>query len=145
LPNVDVLTSGPTPPNPTELLVGSYFQELLNQATGRYDQIIIDGPPVLLVTDVLAMAGRVDGMIMVCRAKASSRGAILRAREQLQRVNARIFGAVLNAAVASRGGYFREQIRTYYDYQPDEALTGRTAPELPRRDEPQNNSPSGKV
>jgi len=135
MPNVDVLTSGPLPPNPTELLVGSYIQDLFTQVAGKYDQVIIDGPPILLVTDVLAMAGSVDGMILVCRAKTSSRGAILRAREQLERVNARIFGAVLNAARISRGGYFREQIRTYYDYQPEEALVSKTTPELPGQED----------
>jgi capsular exopolysaccharide synthesis family protein len=131
LPNVDVITSGPTPPNPTELLVGKYLKDMLAQAADKYDQVIIDGPPVLLVTDVLAMAGSVDGIILVCRAKTSSRGAIMRAREQLGRVNAHIFGAILNAARVSRGGYFREQIRTYYEYQTDEALAAEESPKLP--------------
>ncbi|UCD27459.1 MAG: polysaccharide biosynthesis tyrosine autokinase, partial [Planctomycetota bacterium] len=132
LPNIDVMTSGPVPPNPTELLAGQYLKDILNQLGQNYDQIIIDGPPVLLVTDVLVMASNVDGMILVCRAKTSSRGAIMRAREQLERVNAHVFGAVLNAARVSRGGYFREQIRTYYDYQPEEALAPTTiAPSLP--------------
>ena len=134
LPNLDVLTSGPIPPNPTELLSSSYLREMINQATEHYDQIILDAPPVLLVSDVLVVTGSVDGVILVCRAKMSSRGTVQRAREQLERVNGHIFGAVLNAAQVTRGGYFREQIRTYYDYQPEEALTATPSPVLPKDD-----------
>lgn len=130
LPNLDVLLPGPIPPNPAELLGGKYMRELLTQATERYDQVVFDGPPVLLVTDALVMAGMVDGVILVCRAKANSRGIAQRAREQLERVNAHVFGAVLNAAQVRRGGYFREQLREYYEYQPSE-LPAATAVALP--------------
>ncbi len=132
LPNLDVLTCGPIPPNPTELLASSYMRDLLTEATGLYDQVILDGPPLLLVSDGLVLTGLVDGVILVCRAKATSRGMVQRAREQLERVNGRIFGAVLNAAQVRRGGYFREQIRSYYDYQHQEALAGGPAKALPR-------------
>ena len=76
--------------------------------------------------------GSVDGVVLVCMAKTTSRGVLLRAREQIEYVNGRIFGAVLNAAQMSRGGYFREQMRSFYDYQAEEALAGSTAPALPR-------------
>lgn len=135
LPNLDVLTSGPTPPNPTELLAGSYLRQMIAEATERYDQIIFDAPPVLLVSDVLAMMGSVDGCILVCRAKGTSRGTVLRAREQIERVDGHIFGAVLNAAQVRRGGYFREQIRTYYDYQSEEALTSVSTHALPSQED----------
>jgi capsular exopolysaccharide synthesis family protein len=131
LPNLDVLPAGPVPPNPSELLAGSYLRDMIKQATERYDQIIFDGPPVLLVSDVLVMTGTVDGVILVCRAKMCSRGVVLRARDQLERVNGHIFGAVLNAAQVTRGGYFREQMRTYYDYQSEEALERFDSPALP--------------
>lgn len=134
LPNLDVLACGPIPPNPTELLGSRYLTELLSQAAGRYDQVILDGPPVLLVSDALVLASAVDGVIMVCRAKSASRGVVQRAREQLERVNARIFGAVLNAAQVARGGYFREQMRSYYDYQPEQALVANTTRALPKED-----------
>ena len=136
-PNVDVLTSGPVPPNPTELLASDYFRKLIAHATGelKYDQVIFDGPPILLVSDALVMSGQVDGVVLVCRAKSTSRGVLRRACEQLQQLNARIFGVVLNAAQVARGGYFREQIRTYYDYQTDEAIAAQTARALPREDD----------
>ncbi len=128
LPNLDVLGSGPIPPNPAELLASPYLASLVTQATDRYDQIIFDGPPALLVSDGLVLAGSLDGVILVCRAKVASRGTVLRAREQLERANIRIFGAVLNAAQITRGGYFREQIRSYYDYQPAESLVQAQSP-----------------
>jgi len=131
LPNLDVMGTGPIPPNPTELLAGAYLADILTRATSRYDQVIFDGPPVLLVTDALVLASAVDGLIMVCRAKETSRGVILRANEHLEQVNARIFGAVLNAAQVRRGGYFREQIRTFYDYQPEALLNADQAEVLP--------------
>jgi len=127
LPNLDVLFAGPTPPNPAELLSSEYMRSLIAQATERYDQVILDGPPVLLVSDALVLASMVDGVILVCRAKVNSRGVAQRARDQLARVNAHLFGAVLNAAQVRRGGYFREQLRTYYEYQPEELAAGGTA------------------
>jgi len=129
LPNLDVLPAGPTPPNPAELLGSSYMRDLITQAVERYDQVIFDGPPALLVTDALVLGGMVDGVILVCRAKANSRGVAQRARLQLERVNAHLFGAVLNAAQVRRGGYFREQFRTFYEYQPE--LPGEMAAALP--------------
>lgn len=131
LPNLDVLTTGPIPPNPTELLAGIYLQQMVAQATEQYDQVIFDGPPVLLVSDVLVMTPSVDGVILVFRAKTSSRGVAQRAREQIERVEGHIFGAILNAAQVTRGGYFREQIRSYYDYQSDQLLDAEKRRELP--------------
>jgi Mrp family chromosome partitioning ATPase len=105
-----------------------------------YDQVIFDGPPALLVSDALVLAGALDGVVLVCRAKAVSRGVVLRAREQMERANIRIFGAVLNAAQVTRGGYFREQIRSYYEYQPAESLKAATRAALPA-DEPKVDEP----
>jgi polysaccharide biosynthesis transport protein len=136
LPNLDVMTTGPIPPNPTELLSGTYFSQLIAQAAGRYDQIIFDGPPALLVSDALVLAGALDGVILVCRAKSASRGIVMRARDQIERVNGRIFGGVLNAARIARGGYYREQIRTYYEYQPQEVLAAQAARALPKEESP---------
>lgn len=142
LPNLDVLTSGPIPPNPAELLAGKYMRNILREAQDTYDQILFDGPPALLVSDALVLAGVLDGVVLVCRAKAASRGVVMRARDLLERANIRIFGAVLNAAQVARGGYFREQIRTYYDYQPAEAIKAVSAPALPADGADRNASPA---
>ncbi|MFO0840327.1 MAG: polysaccharide biosynthesis tyrosine autokinase [Phycisphaerae bacterium] len=113
---LDILSSGPMPPNPSELLGSVYMRDLIDQAKRKYDRVILDGPPSLLVTDALILAVLVDGVVMVSRAVANSRGALRRAREQLERINARIIGAVLNGVQARAGGYFRRQYRDYYDY-----------------------------
>lgn len=125
-PSLDVLPSGPIPPNPAELLGSEGFRKFLDEAVSRYDQVIIDTPPVLLASDAVVVATAADGVILVVRAKASSRGAARRACSLLQAVNAHIFGAVLNAAQVTRGGYYREQLRAYYDYQ-----TEAEQPKLP--------------
>ncbi len=131
LPMLDVLGSGPTPPNPAELLGGPHFREFLQEAVGRYDQVILDSAPVLLASDALVLSTTVDGVILVVRANQSSRGVARRAVGALAEVNAHLFGAVLNAAQVTRGGYFREQLRAYYEYHPEEYAGGGT-PLAPR-------------
>ncbi len=132
--NLDVLFSGPTPPNPAERLASPQVGEFLRAAAARYDQVIIDAPPVLVANDATVLAMQVDGAILVCRAKEDSRGAARRACELLLKVDAHLFGAILNAAQTTRGGYFREQISTYYEYQPDEALEPSSKPALPSQE-----------
>lgn len=117
LPLLDVLGSGPTPPNPAELLGSEPCQAFLKEAQNRYDQVIIDTAPVLLASDGLILGTATDGVILVIRANRNSRGAARRACTLLTDVGAHLFGAVLNAAQITRGGYFREQLRAYYDYQ----------------------------
>ncbi|MGB0716446.1 MAG: hypothetical protein ACPGXK_11240, partial [Phycisphaerae bacterium] len=73
--------------------------------------------PALLASDSLSLATMVDGVILVVRANQNSRGVARRACRLFAAVNAHLFGAVLNAARVTSGGYFREQLRTYYDYQ----------------------------
>ncbi len=115
--NLDVLLAGRVPPNPAELLGSTHFQTLIKDALSTYDQLIIDTPPLLLASDAAVLASAADGVILVIRATANSRGIARRALGLLSDVGAHMFGAVLNAAPVTRGGYFREQLRTYYDYQ----------------------------
>jgi capsular exopolysaccharide synthesis family protein len=121
LPLLDVLGSGPTPPTPGELVGGGHFRDFLQAAVGRYDQVILDAAPVLLASDSVVLSNTVDGVILVVRAKQNSRGVVRRSLTLLAEANAQVFGAVLNAAQVTRGGYFREQLRAYYEYQPEDA------------------------
>ena len=116
---------------PGLLLGAAVGRALIDEATKKYDQVLVDTPPLLLVSDALVVADTVDGVILVCRAKANTRGIVQRARDRLYDVNAWIIGAVLNAAQVRRGGYFREQFREYYDYQSDQP-GGGAASEPPR-------------
>jgi len=122
LPNLDVLTSGPMPPTPAELLGGRYMRELLRQAVQNYDRVIFDGPPVLLMSDALVVSKQVDGVILVSRAVTNTKGALRRAREQLHKIHARVVGAILNGVRAQAGGYFKAQYREFYDYTSDETV-----------------------
>lgn len=115
--NLDILAAGPLPPNPAELLSGNYLKNFIAQFTGKYQTIIFDGPPVLVVSDAVVLATALDGVIMVVRAGLTARGAIQRAKDQLRRVNGKILGVVLNDVKVTRGGYFREMYKTYYEYQ----------------------------
>jgi capsular exopolysaccharide synthesis family protein len=128
---LDVLGAGPIPPNPAELLGDEACRRWLEEAVSAYDQVIIDTAPVLLTSDALVLAPTVDGVILVVRANANTRGGARRACSLLADVNARLFGAVLNAAQVRRGGYYREQLRAYYDYQADTEPAGYDASPQP--------------
>ncbi len=117
VPGLDVLGCGPTSPNPAELFGGEICRSFFEVVVARYDHVIFDTPPVLLATDALVLSSLADGVVLVIRAKECSRGAARRAAMLLGDVNARLYGAVLNAAQVTRGGYFREQLRTHYEYQ----------------------------
>jgi polysaccharide biosynthesis transport protein len=116
IPTLDILGAGPSVPNPAELLGSSYFKAFLAEAAGMYDQVFLDGPPALLVSDALVAAATVDGVIVVSHAGATSRGALRRLRDTLDRVGVHVLGVVLNAAETQAGGYFKEMYRSYYDY-----------------------------
>lgn len=128
---LDILGSGPIPPNPAELLGSEQFHTFLEDATSRYDHVIFDSPPVLLSSDSLVLSTMMDGVILVVRAKQNSRGAARRACNLLGAVNAHLFGAILNAAQVTRGGYYREQLRSYYDYQAEAEADEPAVPTLP--------------
>ncbi len=131
--NLDVIGSGPLPPNPAELLGSDLCREFIEEASKLYDHVIFDSPPILLASDAIALASQVDGTIVVFRAKENSRGVAQRACSMLWHANAHVFGAVLNGAQAQRGGYFREQLRTFYEYQYEEEDGTQRA--LPAHDE----------
>jgi capsular exopolysaccharide synthesis family protein len=126
VPGLDLVSAGPIPPNPAELLGSSSLRDMLLEARARYDQIILDGPPVLLVSDAIVLSGAVDGVILVCQYRATSRGALQRSQSQLNAVNANIYGAVLNRVESRAGGYFRKNYREFYQYsEPDEDAADR--------------------
>ncbi len=121
VPNLTVMPTGPTPPNPAELMGSATMRAFLDQADLEYDLVIFDGPPALLVSDALILGTMVDGVVIVVRGSQTSRGMVGRLRDQLGRVNARVVGAVLNAARPTRGGYFRKSQQQYEEYTNDTA------------------------
>lgn len=117
VPNLSVLTSGAKPLNPTELLESQLLIDFIERALEEYDHVIFDTGPLPLVSETIALAPRVDGVITVVRARANSRGLLQRVRDTLRQVKAEHIGVVLNAVRAQAGGYYGRSIVDYYKYQ----------------------------
>jgi capsular exopolysaccharide synthesis family protein len=113
---LDLIYAGPRTPNPAELLASLRMKELIKRLAGRYDRIIIDSPPVLLVSDVKVLARLVDATLLVFNAATTKRGAAQRTILELQDVGANVIGCVLFAVEAMKGGYFRQQFKAYRRY-----------------------------
>ncbi len=115
--NCDVVDAGLLPPNPAELLGSIQMEQFIKHQCERYEYVVVDGPPVLLVGDVKMLARIVDGTILVVNAANTTKGAATRAVAELNRVGATLLGCVLFGVKAMKGGYFREQFRSYQEYQ----------------------------
>lgn len=101
--NLRLLSSGPLPPNPADLLASARMNTLLQRVAAEADLVLIDAPPVLAVTDAALLAAKVDGVLLVVSAGQTKREHALRAKDLLAKVNARLVGAVLNNAAADTG------------------------------------------
>jgi len=117
VPNLDVLPTGPRPANPTELLESQLLVEFIDRSLEEYDHVIFDSGPILLVSETVALAPRVDGVVTVVKAQANSRGVLLRMRDALRQVKAEHLGVVLNGVRNQGGGYYGRNIKNYYAYQ----------------------------
>ena len=116
LDGLDIIYAGPPTANPAELLASHGMKELIESAAKEYDRVIIDTPPVLLVSDVKMLARLADATVLVFNAATTKRGAAERAVFELQDVGATIVGCVLFGAEAMKGGYFRQQFKAYRKY-----------------------------
>ena len=117
VPNLDVLTTGPRPANTTELLESQLLTDFIDRTLEEYDHVIFDAGPILLVSETVALAPRVDGVITVVRARANSRGLLQRMRDTLRQLKSEHLGVVLNGVRQHSGGYYRRNIKNYYAYQ----------------------------
>ena len=119
---IDVLLTGSIPPNPSELLGSRRMAQVLETCRQRYDYIILDSPPVNLVTDPAVLIPQSDGALFVVRAGQSERGSVMSAVSQLELVDAKILGFVLNGIDSSTGNrygkyrYGKYYRRGYYGY-----------------------------
>jgi succinoglycan biosynthesis transport protein ExoP len=105
-----LLTSGPIPPNPAELIGSEQMANLLKLLQGHFTHLVVDSPPVTSFTDGVLIASMVDGVILVVHAGKSSRQVVRRARQLLQDVGAKIFGVVLNNVnLRSQDNYYYYQ------------------------------------
>lgn len=110
---VEVLTSGPIPPDPSELLGSRRMAEVIEEAKAEVDVVIIDAPPIVAMSDVLQISPQADGVIMVARAGDTTRDMVKIAKGILDGVQANVLGVVLNAVTPSETyGYYG-----YYGYR----------------------------
>jgi capsular exopolysaccharide synthesis family protein len=116
VPNLWALPAGPRPPNPAELLSSITMEKLLTELRQRFDHLVLDSPPLLLVTDATVLSSLVDGVVLVVENEGTTRGALLRARRILESAGGRILGAVLNKVDLRRDGYYGQYYRRYYYY-----------------------------
>lgn len=117
VPNLEVLAAGEIPPNPSELLGSKRMATLLEELRKVYHYIILDTPPVNMVTDAVVLAPMSDGVLFVVRARHSDRGSVQEATEQLQYAKVKILGYVLNGVAPERGGYGSGKYRKYGKYK----------------------------
>jgi len=112
-PNLDMLTAGASPPNPSELLGSEAMHALIVKLRRKYDYIVADSPPVLPVTDSAVLASSADATILVVHCGSTEEEVAKRALAKLRRVHARVAGAVLNGVTQKHEEYYY----TYYSYK----------------------------
>lgn len=119
VPNLSVLTSGPLPPNPAEMVGSKRMRDSLDSAAEEFDLIICDSPPVISVSDAVALSAQCDGVILVVRVGGVPRDVVQRAAEQIEAVKGRILGVLLNRVNVRRDGYYYDYYRYYHAYYGD--------------------------
>lgn len=114
IPNVSVITAGPIPPNPAELLGSQEMSQFIAELQNRFDMVIIDSPPALAVADAVVLSTLVDGCLIVINAGKTNEDLVGKVTNQLQMANAKIFGVVLNKLPQRK-----RKEADYYYYQAD--------------------------
>ncbi len=125
-PNLDVLTAGTIPPNPSEVLSSQKMSNFLSLMEEQYDTVILDTPPVIAVTDAQILATKAEGVVLVVSHAEATIDAVKRAKELLVAVNANILGVVLNK-VEPRGGKGYGYYYNYYYYGSEDKNTDGSA------------------
>ncbi len=117
--NVDLIPSGPIPPNPSELLQSPLMAQLMTVASKHYDIIIIDSPPIMPVADPMILGRLSDGVVMVTAAGKTPAHVLKQAGDKLALSDVKVLGSVLNRTVNSRSDYYYEgyRYRYYYSYE----------------------------
>ena len=116
-PEMEVLTSGDIPPNPSELLGSNRMERLIEELVKHYEYVIVDLPPVNVVSDAIAMSRMLDGVVMVVRGGVSEQRMLAEAMRQLKLVNLRVLGFVFrdNAVASTKyGKKYGYKYKKYY-------------------------------
>jgi capsular exopolysaccharide synthesis family protein len=130
VPGLDLIPCGPIPQNPSELLIGPRFRELLEASRDRYDYVLVDTPPILAVNDPCVVASGVDGLLFTIRLTPKGRPDAERAREILRPLGVNVLGVVVNGLDDKKGqygygygygyGYYSSSYQHYYQEENDD-------------------------
>jgi capsular exopolysaccharide synthesis family protein len=138
-PNLWVLPAGPHPPNPADLLSSPGMEKIIQEVRQHFEHVVVDSPPLLLVTDATLLSPLVDGVVLVVESGVTASGAVVRAHKTIESAGGRILGTVLNKLDLSHDGYYgtyyrsshypyyyhTERLKRYYDDGQPTAKTGR--------------------
>ncbi len=121
LPRLKIITSGPIPPNPAELLSSNEMKNLLQFLKGNFKHVVIDSPPAISFTDAAVLSTLVDGVVLVAMAGKSSIHLMRRFKQRLSNIGARIYGVVLNGIKSNSAEYgYYGYGYTYNYYAPED-------------------------
>ncbi len=104
--NLTILTSGPIPPNPSELLGSETFRLLIENASRSFDVVLVDAPPILAITDAQILSRITDGVILVARANQTKKEELVKAKKLLDQVQANVLGVVLHGVDSKETAYY---------------------------------------
>jgi len=104
--NLHIITSGPQPPDPAEMLASNAFERLIAEARELYDIILIDAPPVLAITDASVISRVADGVVIIIAANQTKKDEVRKAKRALENVGAKVLGALLCKADIKKHGYY---------------------------------------
>lgn len=111
--NLDLLTSGPIPPNPSELIASKRFKKIFEHLQKEYDFILIDTPPIISVTDAQVFLQYVPNCMLIIDAQKNNRNEVKKAKQLVEQADGHVIGAVLNKTA-------KEKSSSYYHYYGDE-------------------------
>lgn len=126
---LDIITSGPLAPNPSELLGSNRMKEILAELKSKYDYVLIDTPPVLPVTDAAVLASRVDGVILLIASGQAASSMAKASKSRLEQAGANILGVILNKVEVSTSGYGYGYGYYYYYGHGDQGEEDKDHPE----------------
>lgn len=107
--NLDIISSGPIPPNPTELIASDSMKSLLDELSNNYDYVIIDTPPVGILTDAAIISTLSDGVLLAIKSGSTKKEMVKKAIDNIEKVNGNILGAIMtfvNVKNSQYGNYY---------------------------------------
>lgn len=121
---IDVLTAGDTPPNPGELVSSTKMADLLHQARGAYDVVIVDTAPILAVADATSLVQSADGVLLVARAAVTHKRDLASSVDTIEAAGGTVFGIVINAGKLERS--LKDYQYTSHDSEPESSRAWTT-------------------